>query len=373
MNIAHLTPYFYPVTGGMENHVLEITKRLAKKYDITVLTSNIDRKGNLLTSTEKKFGLTIKRLKVKWKISEFASFFPSVFKEVRNYQLVHVHAYRHPHNFAPFFTDSPCIITPHYPVYPFSSLKRKIFTTIFDAFFGKIVFSRYKKIIALTEGEKIWLTKKFGIKVSKIEVIPNGISKEYLRKHNGDTFRKKIGISEAEFLILSVGRIHFSKGFQDLIKAFSMLPEKIKKQSKLVIVGPDAGYLSTLKSLVNELKLNEKVIFTGKISERLKLSAYEACDLFVLPSYWEGFGIVLLEAMAKNKPVMARSSGGQKWVVPEKRFLFNSIADLAKKIEMFFEGRLKKTFNYKDIVREKYLWDKIVDRLEKIYQEVLKS
>lgn len=373
MKIAQVAPYFYPVVGGMENHVYEISKRLSKYYEVVILTSNIDRKGNKLKRVEVIDNLKIKRLKVLFKISEFANFFPEVFKECKNdFDLIHLHGYRHPHNFIPFFTKKPCVITPHYPVYPVSSLKRKILTKSFDALFGKILFKKYRKIIALTKGEKEWISSKFSVKKEKIVVIPNGISKKFLKKHNPNIFLKKYNIPKNRFIILSVGRIHYSKNFQGLIKAISLLPEEVKKDILVVIIGPDAGYLHYLKSLIKKHKLEKQIIFTGRVNENVKLSAYEACDLFVLPSFWEGFGIVILEAMAKNKIVIAKNAGGQKWVVPEKKFLFSSIKELAEKILSVYKGKLKREFDYKEIVKRKYVWENVVKKIKEVYEEVLK-
>jgi glycosyltransferase involved in cell wall biosynthesis len=373
MKIAQISPYFYPVTGGMENHVLEISKRLSRYYEVTIITSNRDRNGKKLPIYEKLGKISIIRANTLIRTSEFSSFFPAAFELSKNYDLLHIHAYRHPHNLIPIFTKRPSILTPHYPVYPFSSKKRRFFISIYDRIIGRKVLFSYKKIIALTQGEKDWLIKSFGIPENKITIIPNGIPEIFLKRHNSNEFREKFSIPKDKFLILAVGRIHFSKGFQDLILAYKMLPENIRENIILAIVGPDGGYLTKLKELVSLLKLEKNVIFVGEIPEDLKLSAYESCDLFVLPSYWEGFGITLLEAMAKDKPVLARNTGGQKWVVPEKEFLFEDVESLSEKIKLIYLGKIKKNLNYREIVKKNYMWNKIVEKIIKIYEEVLSN
>ncbi|MCS7093680.1 MAG: glycosyltransferase family 4 protein [Candidatus Aenigmarchaeota archaeon] len=372
MKIAQVCPFFYPVLGGMEKHVLEISKELVKNgFEVTVLCSNIDRSGRILKNEQVFDSILIKRFKVYFKISEFASFFPGVFREVRKqkYDVVHAHAYRHPHNFVVYFSNKPMVLTPHYPIYPLSGKLRNIYTKIFDKMFGASLMKRYKKIIALTDGEKEWLTSSFFIPGSKIEVVPNGVSEKYLDRHDPEIFLKKFKIDRNKFIILSVGRLSKSKGFQDLIEVLSFLPENIRKDIVLVIIGPDGGYYKKLVDLVVEKKL-KNVIFTGEVSEEVKLSAYEACDLFILPSYWEGFGITLLEAMAKNKIVMARNVGGQKYVVPEKEFLFKDLDELKKKLELVYEGKLKKKLDYRKIVKERYLWSKVAKKIMDVYEEV---
>lgn len=114
MKIVQITPFLYPVKSGMENHVYEISKRLSKNFHVTILSSNIDRDGNKLPTKENLNKIEVQRFKVLLKLSEFSLYFPSVFKE--NYDIVHTHAYRHPHTFVPFFTNTPCIITSHYPI-----------------------------------------------------------------------------------------------------------------------------------------------------------------------------------------------------------------------------------------------------------------
>ncbi len=373
MKIIQVTPFFYPVIGGVETHVFEISKRLSKKHEVTVFTSDVDREGKRLPTYQKIGKVLVKRFKTILRLSEFVTYFPGIFNEIKNLDsdVIHVHAFRHPHNFLPLFYRRKYVITLHFPVYPSSSIKRRMLTFLFDNLVGKKLLKKYEKIIALTKGEKIWILKRFKIRKSKVEIIPNGISKHYLKRHNPNLFMNKFGVNKEKFLIISVGRVHKSKGFQDLLKAIHILPNKIKENIVAYIIGPDAGFLGRLKILRRIYGLTDKVFFTGKVSEKVKLSAYEACDLFILPSYWEGFGITLLEAMAKDKPVMARNTGGQKWVVPEKQFLFNSVVDLARKIKLFYEGKLRKSLNYKEIVKEKYVWDKIVDKLIKVYEDAI--
>jgi glycosyltransferase involved in cell wall biosynthesis len=145
------------------------------------------------------------------------------------------------------------------------------------------------------------------INQAKIQVIPYGIDTNRFKNINGDAFKTKYGCQNLK-VILSVGRLNYQKGFQYLIQA---MPHIIQRTPKvmLIIVG-EGEQLQYLKQLAISLGVSKHIVFTGALSQTQIPNAYAACDVFVLPSLFESFGISLIEAQAAGKPVISTRTGG---------------------------------------------------------------
>jgi glycosyltransferase involved in cell wall biosynthesis len=151
------------------------------------------------------------------------------------------------------------------------------------------------------------------------------------------------------------------------------------KDTTFVLVGEDEGLRSELMDRIKRTGIESQVVFTGHIrDENLFLSAFSACDVFVLPSEYEAFGLVLLEAGACEKPAIGTRVGGVPEVIEEGRTgllveygdskelataIIDLLGDEPKRKEMGKAARER--------VRNNFTWPKIVDQLEKVYKEVL--
>ncbi len=371
MKIDIVTSFFYPVEGGAENHVLYISKELEKlDHRVTIHTSNIDRENNKLNSQEIVRGLNVKRYKVWFKIGEFASFFPGVYKAVKksDSDIVHVHVYRNPHNLIPFFTKKPCVLTLHWPEYPKGLRSRfnDFVIPIFDILIGKILLKKFKILIALNDLEKEWIIDKFGIKAEKIKIIPNGIPKDYLRIRDRDIFRKKHGLKG--LIVLYFGRIHQSKGIDQLINNAKFFPEV-----NFIIMG-NGPELKELQVLA--LSLNNIHFISGEITDEEKLQAMSAADIFVYPSHYDAFGIAVLEAFSQKCAVITSNQGGLPWVVDKAGLTFedNNLEDLKNKLHKLIKNKkLRLKLQKEGYERaKKFTWEKIVKNIEYAYKEALK-
>ena len=114
--------------------------------------------------------------------------------------------------------------------------------------------------------------------------------------------------------------------------------QKLKELGlKLVIIGEDMGYQKELEELANKLRLENDVLFLGKVSDEVLFSAYSACTIFILPAFYEGLPTVVLEAMAYKKPVVATKTGGTQYLIKDGHtgFLVNygKPEELVKKIK----------------------------------------
>ena len=125
--------------------------------------------------------------------------------------------------------------------------------------------------------------------------------------------RKRFGIKDGEIVLTNIGYFNEQKAQSDLLKAFNTVVEK-KSGVRLFIAG--WGRLERdLKETTRDLGLDRQVTFTGKLSRSEVFELLAVTDLFVLSSHWEGFGIVMAEAMALGKPVLSTDTDGAREVV----------------------------------------------------------
>ena len=187
--------------------------------------------------------------------------------------------------------------------------------------------------------------------------------------------REKWGLGEHDAVIGIVSKLWEGKGHDLLIRAFKEI-RKEKPQARLVIVGE--GYLmESLKAMVSQLELSETVIFTGFLEDVPRIIA--TFDVAVLPSYFEGMGRVLLEAMAMEKPVVGTRVGGIPDLIEqglngylvspgnEKELasaVLKILSDKGLAAKMGEAGQKKMT--------DRFSADTMVRAIEKVYSELLK-
>lgn len=146
-----------------------------------------------------------------------------------------------------------------------------------------------------------------GSNLSKIKLVYNGINLEKITFLGGTDILQQYKITKGDFIVFYLGRLHPKKCPDDLVKAFPKVVKKVPN-ARLIFAGKGEEE-SKLKGLVSDLNLDDKVIFAGFISEDEKWDLLKNCDVFVLPSVVEAFGITIIEAMACEKPVIATDVG----------------------------------------------------------------
>jgi glycosyltransferase involved in cell wall biosynthesis len=228
------------------------------------------------------------------------------------------------------------------------------------------------------------------IKNKNILIIPGGVDAMIFYPRSGaectllrQKYKDKIGIRETDKLILFVGRVVEDKGVLVLAKSIAIINEQIPNV-KLIIVGPYDGtkeqmeFYQRLKEIIFELRLNESILFAGTVSNEIKIDLYALCDISVCPSIWqEPFGIVVLEAMASGKPVIATNVGGLPHLVANGKTGYiveaNNHIELATKMSELLKNdtlRICMGDNAREYIEHFYSINVMANKYMQLYDQV---
>lgn len=182
-------------------------------------------------------------------------------------------------------------------------------------------------VIALSSVERRVLVERYGIDVEKIHVVPGGVEVERFAPEMDKAGHKKaLGITD-DLMVFAVGRLDARKGFVQWIEAMPRVARELEQLGKSVRFMMPAGsefpseseaeLLETMRTRARELGVEERIHWFHRLSDEEIHHAYCAADLFVCPSLYEPFGLVLVEAMAAATPVVATCHGGPVDIVRE--------------------------------------------------------
>ncbi len=252
----------------------------------------------------------------------------------------------------------------------------------------KKVMDSVERIVAATQAEEAQLQLLYNVPHEKIHIIPPGVDIGRFYPIPDDEAKEVIGHGKCPRLLLFVGRIEPLKGIDTLIRALAILRNNGAMDHEcysLAIIGgePDASpedmsaEMARLKSLCRELGLEDLVVFLGKRSQETLPYYYSAAEILIMPSHYESFGMVALEAMACGTPVVASQVGGLAflvqdgitgYVVPggDADALAKTLVKLMK--DPALSDRLgKQAAEYARF----YSWDKIAGRIKTVYEDML--
>jgi len=355
MKILVATPYYPPHTGGVETHVKNKVDNLrARGFDVWVVTST-------RCSTYQNL-ITVPCLNIPY--SPIPIKFPVIKADIY-----------HSHIPSPFFSKKisdlnlkPHVVTYHNDVIipgrvyglKFPGLSRKIIEKINEKVTREIL-DKADVIISTTRSYSI-TSNILRDYQNKIEIIPNGIN---LEEYNPS------GRKERKNIITYVGRLVEYKGLPLLIRALKLIKKDVKYT--LVVIGEGEDKIR-LKALAAKYNINAK--FTGWLPPSEKIYWLRKSKVLVLPSKTrlEAFGIVLLEAMACQTPVLAYDTPGVSEIAELGGFTFRDVNELAQRIEeLLLNDKLviKLGKRGREKVKEKFSWNKIIERLKKLYESLV--
>jgi len=246
------------------------------------------------------------------------------------YLSVNIYAYK----FAKKY-NIPFICTPLYHINPFTDY---IFYPSYQ-----YILRNSSAIISCTNIEKEFYSK-FNVKKDNIYVIPPGIDPKNYKKDNHSKIKEKLNIDEDTPLLLFMGRKSREKGIFNSIIALKYLIKKYEK-IKLLIAGPSTKeYYNFLNKASNTFKSH--IIDLGIVEDDMKSDLFSSCDIFLLPSIDDAFGIVYLEAWLFKKPIIGVSGGNVEGLIDNNinglLINFNDPRQLALKIDNLIENPEKR-------------------------------
>jgi len=373
---VQLTQRFPPAIGGVESHVYHLAMELVRAHVATeVFTTDLQRDTPFtrLDGDSVPFPFPVRRFhatrfaNVPHGLGILAPSMASAILRARP-DVVHAHAYGYfpsfVGGFAQLMRGTPLVVTPHSDPGTPTLSKR-----LFDWAIPPLTIRRAHRVIAVTNVEAQHL-RGLGVHPGRIRVIPNGVD---LSEFSG-LRRQRQPRDEAELLF--VGRVYpRQKGLDYLVKALAQLPPQ--RRVRLVVVGEDWGGVADLRSLARTLGIEDRILFKGLLARDEVLRAYASADVFVLPSLFEPFGIVLLEAMAAGLPVVASRVGGIVDVVEDgKTGLLvpprnpQAIADAIERL--LSNPTLRQRMGAEARMRAPaYSWEELVPRILEVYREAM--
>ena len=390
MKILHVTPVYPPHLGGVEQYVYNLVKRQRSLgHNVRVITSNLSS-NNL--SEANVFRLPVLyNFKGDWGEMPIC---PTIFSALKHIDCDVIHG----HISSRFFTESipiyslfaqkkgPVVLSHHYSSGGLTFV-RKALAYVHDLTFTRMLLRSADAIIALTESSKKILSSIFAVSSDKIEVIPPGIDVEKFnpKRYSPEAAREKYQIFE-ENIVLYMGRLIKCKGVDYLIKALPIVRKEIPNTT-LVIAG-DGPLRMRLQRLSHEVDIDQFVKFIGQIKHDDIPKVISMANAVVLPSLAEVFGVVLIEAMSMEKPVVATRIAGlceavmqapcevasecETGISVEK----GSEDELAKAIVLLLSDRklaLRMGKRGRELVKKRYDWRIVAPRILEVYKRVLKN
>lgn len=293
--------------------------------------------------------------------------------------IIHTHSYGYFQNHAGWirerFQSTPWVITPHF--HPSWSMwggaKRKTLREFYDTVIGKGTMESADLITCVSKHERDMLVSEIGISEDNIKIIYNGINwNDWQILPDKEIFRKQYPDISDKF-VLFAGRLATNKGLSDLISAMCQVNQK---SVDLVITGADMGLGKQLEK--EALEKGVRMHRLGHIDDETYRSVLAAAEMLVLPSEYEAFGIVLLEAAAAETAVIGTNVGGiPEAMSPGNNGLiveYNDVDNLSKSIATLLEDdkMCKEMGKAGRLWAKNFSWDSILKELEQEYSSIIR-
>jgi glycosyltransferase involved in cell wall biosynthesis len=277
----------------------------------------------------------------------------------------------------------------HSPVYAYCPPARNWVVTVHDLFTFKLNYDKKtqekemivlrrielnaERVIAVSNSTRNDLLEIIPSLDSRVVVIPEGVDEKFYKERFSSNVLIKYGIQTPYILYLGAADSH--KNLPSLVKIFKRLSEIMPHS--MVFAGRITERYKAVIKLTNEINLQDRVVFTGAIDENDISSIYKGADLLVLPSLYEGFGLVLLEAMASGTPVVASNVSSIPEVVGDAAKLFDpyDVEDIYDTIyTVASDSNLREKMRKEGIERARlFSWKKMAQETLRIYEEVAGS
>lgn len=260
-----------------------------------------------------------------------------------------------------------------HPLYYENKTRRKLIWQLYKHTIGRQTFAAAEVVVVISPFER-QLIKQAGFAVKRFELVSPGVLiDQYQRPRLNPFLKHKI----SGLVILTVGRVAKGKGLADIMAA---LPDIIRAvpAAQLVLIGEDFGARKLLRRQARQLGVVDHVHWLGKVEPEELIAAYQHATIFVHPSHYEAFGIVLAEAQAAGIPVVARNVAAVPYVVPDGQTgsLFSTSQELTEHvIKLLQDDSLRRKLGQAGIkhVATNFNWEHSINKLLALYDEFTPS
>ncbi len=372
MRILFVLEHFHPYIGGVEHLFWQLSKTLVTQgYEVMVITTRFDKK---LPQRECNEGIDIYRVNCNNRFSFFIKSIPSIFKNIKNFDLVHTTTYTAapPTWLVSRLRNKKSVLTFHeywgdlWKQLPYLNFTQKILYSTFERMASYLPFSKIVAVSKFTEQSLI----KAGVDQSKINMIYNGLDYNAIEQ-----LSTKINITEVErikkntaFNYIFVGRLGVSKGIDILLEASDIFLEKTPEATLTLVIPklPKKMY-DLIVNKINNLQCISQITVMHHLTKEELYKQIKQASFIVIPSYSEGFCFVAAEACALNVPVISSHCGALKEVVSGHYIAMDSVT--TKGLFEALQKAKQKEWQYKESVQ--FSLDKSVEQYVHLYKEMI--
>jgi len=240
-------------------------------------------------------------------------------------------------------------------------------------------------LVAESPASKQHMVQEYGVDPARVQVIPCGVDTTLFHPQDRLQARRALTLPEAAPIVLFIGRLQPLKGLDTLLRAVHLVRQRYATLHVRIVGGGvdasdpyEAEELGRLRALAEHFDLTPHLVFTNAQPQETLAQYYAAADVLVMPSHYESFGMVVLEAMACGLPVVASRVGGlASTVVHERTGLLVPVGDwhafAQAIIRVLSVPALHEAFGHAGVQRaQTYAWPRVVERNIQLYQRLVR-
>lgn len=372
-----MTPFYYPKIGGAEIYSQNLAQYLVKKkYQVDVVNlSSVNRKMKIEWLNRVPIHrLPMGRIRYLSFVVGFCRLFFYLYRldQSKNYDLFHSVG----DGLAPLAANLIKKIRKKKHLNTIQGLvifeeegRRNIIVKMFLTFLYRFNFKNVDLVHAVSRAVKKAIIY-FG--AQNVVIIPNGVDTRIFKPLNKDKIRKKYGVKENDKIVVAAARLIKRKGIDYLINAIAGLEDRVTGL-RLIVIGEGPEY-QNLKSQILNLKIEKSANLIGAVPHRKMAGYINLADIFVIPSLYEPFGIVAVEAMACGTPVIGSRVDGLSEIIEDGKNGFLVPANNHKKLQekIFYllgNRKIRNKFSQAGLARIKknFLWNNVLAQITKLY------
>jgi glycogen(starch) synthase len=398
MRILQVTERYCPRAGGLEVHVWQISKELAKLgHDVTIITSKsvvlqdvpgISNKGLTIRSSlpdlprheTEDSGVQVYRFTPRlafYTLLITPGLARYLFQHSHEYDIVHAHQYLHAEPSLVAIVSKlkkrPFVLTTHDVISHYGGV-RGIMKNFADIAVGRRVLRSAAAVIAVAPKNREQILR-LGAREERVNIIPNGVPREdYESIKPSATLLTELG--DPERVVLSVGRLVEYKGHQYIIQAIPDILEEYPS-TKFVFVGADDGFGEELVRQAVNRGVYDNCLFTGPLSQQRIKEFYATADVFVLAANNETYGGAALDSIAAGTPAVLADMGGLSMILTEiGGYPIDMNADISKQIAQAVKAVFKNDIHENIIaqrqkVLDNFSWAGAAKQVLSVYERVI--